>query len=126
MLAVSAGAVVGSVVRYLIVRQWPSVGAGFPWSTLLINLSGSFLLPFVVVAAAELWPRAWLLRPALGTGALGGFTTFSAFALEQQQLLARGATLTALGYIALTLASCAIATAIALATARRLFGAGSP
>jgi fluoride exporter len=120
LVVVAAGAIVGSTARYLIEKAWPANPGEVPWSTFLINLGGSFLLPFVVVAATDTWPRAWLVRPALGTGVIGGFTTFSTFALEQQKLFAHGATLTALAYIALTLLSCALAAHLALMTARGL------
>jgi CrcB protein len=122
LLAVSAGAIVGSIGRFMIERAWPATAGEIPWSTFVINLTGSFALPFVVVAAAHVWPRAWLLRPALGTGVLGGYTTFSTFAVEQQQLFSRGAVLVGSAYVAMTLVSCALGTRIALSCARWTFG----
>jgi fluoride exporter len=121
LVAVCLGAMLGAAGRYFIERAWPTGLDSFPWSTLLINASGSLALPFVVVAAVEAWPDAWLLRPALGTGVLGGFTTFSTFALEQRQLFGDGALATGLIYLASTFALCTLAAWLGLHIARRTF-----
>jgi CrcB protein len=121
LVAVCLGAMLGAAGRYFIERAWPAGLDTFPWSTFLINVSGSLALPFVVVAAVELWPDAWLLRPALGTGVLGGFTTFSTFALEQRQLYGNGALATGLVYLASTFLVCTLAAWVGLRLARRTF-----
>lgn len=54
-----------------------------PWVTLAVNVTGSFLLGFVVGVLGDEFPR---LRAFLGTGVLGGFTTYSAFAVHSVQL----------------------------------------
>lgn len=121
LAAVWLGAMLGATGRYLIERTWPAGLDGFPWSTFLINLSGSLALPFVVVAAVELWPARWLLRPALGTGVLGGFTTFSTFAVEQRRLFGDGAWQTGVVYLASTFALCTLAAWLGLRIARSTF-----
>ncbi|HJQ42938.1 MAG TPA: CrcB family protein, partial [Jatrophihabitantaceae bacterium] len=63
-------------------RGLPHDASAFPSATLLINLLGSFLLGALVVAVTEVRHAHPLVRPALGTGLLGGFTTFSTFAVE--------------------------------------------
>jgi CrcB protein len=92
VLAVLAGAVVGTALRMATDAALPS-----PWSTLAVNVVGSFALAVLV---ARVWPRAssWL-RAGLGTGMLGSFTTFSAFAVALVEL---GPTPAGLGYGALT------------------------
>ena len=87
-LLVGVGAFVGAIARYGL-GLWFSerFGPGFPIGTLVVNVSGSFLLGFLVVHATE---RLGLGEPArllLGVGFCGGFTTFSAFALETMVLL---------------------------------------
>lgn len=99
VLYVAAGGAVGSAVRYLVDR---AIGErSFPIATLVVNLAGSFVLGLLV---------GWIgnrvapgLRLALFTGLLGGFTTFSTFALESTVLLRSGHTATAIGYLALSI-----------------------
>jgi CrcB protein len=76
IVAVLVGGLVGTGLRLGIDTLIPHDADGFPWSTLLINVIGSFALGMLV---ARVWPTApdWL-RFGLGTGVLGSFTTFSA------------------------------------------------
>lgn len=77
---IAVGGALGSLLRYELGR---AIGAhGFPVATLVINLIGALLLGVLIAAVTEVWSAHPLLRPALGTGVLGGFTTFSTFALE--------------------------------------------
>ena len=85
-VVVALGGGVGSVLRYELERAIDPASNGFPTATLLINLVGSLLLGMLVVAVTEVWRPHPLLRPLLGTGVLGGFTTFSAFALEAREI----------------------------------------
>jgi fluoride exporter len=98
--AVAAGGALGALARHLVSAAWPHPVAGFPWSTLVINLVGSLLIGVVIaVVGHRPMPRAFL-----ATGVLGGFTTFSAYAVETRDLLAAGrfgiAALYALGTLA--------------------------
>jgi fluoride exporter len=84
-LAVSAGAVVGSVLRALAsmaALAW--IGAGFPWGTLFVNVLGSFVIGFYATLT-EPGGRIFAgthQRQFVMTGICGGFTTFSMFSLE--------------------------------------------
>jgi CrcB protein len=80
--AIAVGGGVGSVLRYELARAVHSSADGFPVATLVTNLVGSLLLGGLIVAITEIWRAHRLLRPLLGTGLLGGFTTFSTFSLE--------------------------------------------
>lgn len=85
ILAVAAGGAVGSVLRYSISRL--PFASAFPWSTLLVNLVGSFLLGlFLAVGSARLTisPET---RMFISVGLLGGFTTFSTFSHQTISLL---------------------------------------
>lgn len=95
---VAAGGSCGALGRYALAVALPHSPSGLPWATLLANVVGCLLLGLIVAAL----PDAHWLRPFLGTGVLGGFTTFSTLALETDRLLAR-APATALVYVALTL-----------------------
>jgi fluoride exporter len=83
---IALGGGIGSVLRYLLARGLPHQADTFPVATLITNLVGSLLLGALVVAVSEVWRPHRLVRPALGTGMLGGFTTFSTFAVEVRSL----------------------------------------
>lgn len=119
VLVVMIGGVIGALGRYAATLWWPTPPSGFPWTTFGINALGSLLLAAVVVLSTERWTEATLLRPLLGTGVIGGFTTFSTFTVDQQRLLTNGHPGTAITYLAATLAVCASATLIG----QRLTGA---
>jgi fluoride exporter len=96
---VALGGGLGSVARYGLSRLITAAPDGFPLATLVTNLVGALLLGILVVAVTEVWQPHRLVRPALGTGVLGGFTTFSTFAVD-----ARGLSVgVAAGYVAATL-----------------------
>ena len=106
--AVAAGGALGALARYLISTAWPHPVAGFPWSTLVINFVGSLLIGAVIaVVGHRPVPRAFL-----ATGVLGGFTTFSAYAVETRDLLAAGRIGLAALYALGTLAGALLAVAI--------------
>lgn len=120
LLAVLLGGAVGTALRLGGDALLPHTDTQFPLSTLLINVVGAFALGFLV---ARVWPVApgWL-RAGLGTGLLGGFTTFSAVLASLLALLSADAVLLALGYLAATLVAGLGAAALGLALGRR--GAG--
>jgi CrcB protein len=84
-LVVALGGIVGSVVRWSL-GLW-IVDHGFPWATLLVNLTGSAILLFVL-EWSELHPyEKWWWRPLFATGFCGGYTTYSAFAVKLVQYI---------------------------------------
>ena len=103
---VGLGGFVGSVLRYLVSLLPLRHGSGFPLLTLAINVLGAFALGLIMAFAGRnpsLDPRALLF---LKVGLCGGFTTFSAFALEAQGLLSGGKPGAALLYIFLSVVLC--------------------
>jgi CrcB protein len=114
----------GTGTRYLM-ASWAAqrFGTDFPYGTLIVNLTGCFLIALVIEAASMLaWPPT--LRAALSIGFLGGFTTYSAFNYESSRMLADGAPGLAAINVAATLFGCALAGWFGLVAARQLFGAG--
>lgn len=98
---IAVGGVVGSLGRYLIaiaVGAWSA--PGWPWATFTVNVLGCLVIGMV---AAQLDSRPAWVRPLVITGVLGGFTTFSAFALEAGILLDAGAVVPAAAYVLTTL-----------------------
>jgi CrcB protein len=108
-LAVAVGGAVGAVLRYLLGDVVPD-GAGFPWTTFTINVTGSVVLGALPLSAPV--RHRPLLAAALGPGLLGGFTTLSAYSEQTRALLADGHTATGLVYLLGTLAACLVAVAL--------------
>lgn len=95
-LAVAAGGALGGGARFLINSALPS---DFPWATFLENVLGCFLLGLLMVFVLEVWPANRYLRPFLGVGVLGGFTTFSAYTVGIVDLVDQQRSLAALVYL---------------------------
>jgi fluoride exporter len=92
IILIMLGAALGAAARFAL-AQWAAAhfGASFPYGTLLINISGSFLLGFIYTILLRANPAtAPLARAFLGVGLLGGYTTFSSFSYETSQLLLEG------------------------------------
>jgi CrcB protein len=91
ILWISIGAVLGANLRYW-VGDWAAqrFGSGFPYGTMLINLTGSFLLGFITTLALEHFVMDPRLRILLTFGFLGSYTTFSTFAYESITLISQG------------------------------------
>lgn len=101
MLWVAAGGAIGAMGRYFIGGQmlrW--FGPHFPWGTFSVNIIGSFAMGLIAGFLAHKFNISPELRAFLTIGVLGGFTTFSAFALDVSVLLERKDQGLALLYIA--------------------------
>lgn len=101
--AVSFGGVIGACARYGASLLWPTASGGFPWTTLVVNVTGCALIGVFMVVIGEAWAAHRLVRPFFGTGVLGGFTTFSTYAVDIERLVAKGEAGTGLAYLGLTL-----------------------
>jgi len=121
LAAIAAGGALGSVGRWLVSETVPAVG-GFPWPTLLVNLSGAALIGVLMVAVTDVVTGRPLLRPFLGIGLLGGWTTFSTYAVEARDLLAAGAPGLASLYVGVSVVAGLLATWAGIAATRRLAG----
>jgi CrcB protein len=100
LLYAAAGGAIGTVARHLAnvgFGRW--LGAGFPWSTLFVNVVGGFLMGAVIEALALRFDGSLELRTFVATGILGGFTTFSAFSMDAVLMMQRGETAMAAVYI---------------------------
>jgi len=89
--AIAVGAAAGGVSRfYLASAVQQRLGASFPWGTLLINLTGSLLLGFLIRYALATPAVSMEVRAMLTTGFCGGYTTFSTYSYETAALLEDG------------------------------------
>lgn len=113
LLLVALGGAAGSVARFLVVAGAGRLAPGWPWGTMLVNVTGSFAMGVLFVMLAQ---RAHL-SPLLVTGLLGGFTTFSAYSLDALKLWEAGlpaqAAAYSLGSVFLSLSAVALGAALA-------------
>ncbi len=85
------GGALGAGGRYLLGKELAGpTPPDFPWTTFSINLTGTFLIGFVATMLLTSWSDAWYVKPLVITGALGGFTTWSHFIVEIDQLWSAG------------------------------------
>jgi len=87
VVAVFVGGVLGGLARYAVEQVAATPKRGFPWDVLVINVMGAFGLALLVILVVEVLPPNRYLRPGLGTGFLGAFTTFSSLAVGTDQLV---------------------------------------
>lgn len=87
VVAVALGGGVGASARYGASLLWPTAAGAFPWTTLAVNAIGCALIGVFMVVITDLWAAHRLVRPFFGTGVLGGFTTFSTYAVDIQHLV---------------------------------------
>jgi len=120
LLVVSAGGAAGAGGRYLLGLAFPQPPGSFPWTTLVINVAGSALIGVLMVLVTDVWTRRRLVRPFLGTGVLGGFTTFSTFAVDIETLTGAGHAGLGLLYLAVTPVGAVLAVWATASTTRRL------
>ncbi len=99
LLLVMIGGALGAGARYLTGRLMLSLlGFNYPWGTLTVNLVGGMLMGLLVGVLARMSVPGETWRLLLGAGVLGGFTTFSSFALEAVNMIERGTPGMAIGY----------------------------
>jgi CrcB protein len=84
---IALGGATGALLRWGIGQEWPVRPGAFPWSTLGINVAGCLVIGVLMVLMEEVLAGRVYVRPLLGVGLLGGFTTFSTFAVETRALL---------------------------------------
>jgi CrcB protein len=102
--AVAAGGALGAAARYGVAGLWPTPPDGFPWATLAVNVTGCLAIGLLLGVDRD--PR---VRAFLGTGVLGGFTTFSTYAVESSGLWEADHPWTAVAYVLVTLVAALIA-----------------
>ncbi|WP_457586277.1 fluoride efflux transporter CrcB [Ensifer canadensis] len=121
LLLVGFGGAIGSMVRYLVglwtLHRW---GPGFPWGTLGVNITGSFLIGLLAELIMRKFGASAEMRLFLITGVLGGYTTFSAFSLDTITLFERGDAALAVTYIAASVVLSILAVFAGLALMRAM------
>ncbi|MFG3065004.1 CrcB family protein [Streptomyces sp. NPDC048231] len=88
--AVAVGGAIGACARYGAALLWPTAPGAFPWTTFWVNVVGCAVIGVFMVIITDVWAAHRLVRPFFGTGVLGGFTTFSTYAVDIQRLVDGG------------------------------------
>lgn len=118
LAVISLGGVIGSTLRYGAGLLWPTAPGTFPTTTLVVNAVGCAVIGVFMVVITDVWAAHRLVRPFFGTGVLGGFTTFSTYAVDIRKLVDSGHPGTGMVYLATT-AVTALAAVWAAATLTR-------
>ncbi|HEX6499914.1 MAG TPA: fluoride efflux transporter CrcB [Micromonosporaceae bacterium] len=116
--AIAVGGALGAVARYAVGTAVHAAPTGFPWATYGVNVSGCLLIGVLMVLITEVVAGHRLVRPFLGVGVLGGFTTFSTYVVDIQRLVNAGAAGTALGYLVATVLSALLAVYLGVRVTR--------
>lgn len=105
LLLIGLGGALGTAVRSALETALPAAAGTWPWSTFCINVTGAFVLAVLLESLSVLGPdEGWLrgIRFGVGTGMLGGYTTYSTFMVEAARLGRSGDHVIAFGYVAAT------------------------
>jgi CrcB protein len=122
LAVIAAGGAIGAEARFGFGLLLPHAAGAWPWSTLLVNFSGCVLIGVLMVVITELKEAHRLVRPFLGVGVLGGYTTFSTATVETLALLAAGRPAVAAGYVVATPALAVLGCGCGVVAARLLAG----
>jgi fluoride exporter len=122
LAVIAVGGGLGALARFGVTRLLPPAPGRFPWATLLTNIVGCLLIGVLMVLISQVWSAHPLVRPFLGVGVLGGFTTFSTYAEETRALLAPGTVVLAFGYVVASLACGLLAVAVGMRLTRAVTG----
>jgi fluoride exporter len=117
------GGAIGTAARYG-VSVWArsALGATFPYGTIAVNVVGSFLLGAIMYLGLSTELISPTTRLVLGTGVMGGFTTYSSFNYETVQLFQERSFRLGIANLSVTLLGCFAAGWLGIAAARRLAG----
>lgn len=123
---VALGGALGATARYALALHWPPHPGGFPWATFWTNVVGCAVIGVFMVVITDVWAAHRLVRPFFGTGVLGGFTTFSTYAVDIRRLVDHGRPATGLVYLAATLLAALTAVWLAATATRRVLKRRQP
>jgi len=125
-LAAALGGALGALARWAVGEWLPHRPGQWPWSTLVVNLVGCAAIGLLLaVLLARYAGHPWL-RPFLAVGVLGGFTTYSTFAVDAVALADAGRPMEAAGYVLLSVVGGVLAVVAGLLAGRAAVGRAAP
>jgi CrcB protein len=120
LAVIATGGAAGSCLRYTASLLWPTRAGAFAWTTVGINVVGCATIGILMAVLSSGWAVHPLVRPFVGVGLLGGFTTFSTSALDARLLAVHGRAGMALAYLAVTVVGSMAGVSAAVALTRRV------
>lgn len=118
LVSIGAGGAVGAAARWGVSQAAPTAPGQFPWATFGVNVSGCLALGILMVFVVDVWPPRRYVRPFLGVGVLGGYTTFSTYMLEARSLAVGGEERLAAVYLLVSLIAGLLAVWVAIVATR--------
>ncbi len=119
-LLAALGGALGALTRWGVAEALPSSPGGWPWATLAVNLAGCLLVGLLLATLLARSPAPAWARPFLAVGVLGGFTTYSTFAVDAVLLADGGAVVLAAGYVLASVVGGLLAVVAGLAAGRAM------
>jgi CrcB protein len=119
-LLAALGGALGALARWGLATALPSSPGTWPWAALLVNLTGCVLIGVLLAVLVARSPSSPWLRPFLATGVLGGYTTYSTFAVDTVALVDAGRPALAAGYVLASVLGGVLAVAAGLLAGRRV------
>jgi CrcB protein len=120
LAVIALGGMLGASARHALELLWAASPEQWPWATLVTNASGCVLIGMLMVQVVEVGRSHPLLRPFLGVGLLGGYTTFSTYAAQTRTLWTHGQRDISLLYLFLTPALALASVVLGVVVARAL------
>jgi fluoride exporter len=121
MASVAVGGILGSLGRYAVGVALPHAPGAFPWATFAVNVTGAFAMGLLVAYLVDRPGVHRLARPFVGVGVLGGWTTFSALAVDVLQLGTHQQVPVAVLYVAATFVVGTLAVAVGSVLGQRVW-----
>jgi len=120
LAAIFTGGAAGAVIRVALGNAYPAAATSWPWATFAVNVSGAFILGYLVTRLQERLPLSTYRRPLAGTGFCGAYTTFSTLQLELLKMLEHHRYGLAAGYAVASIGCGYLAVYAATAIVRRV------
>ena len=117
-LLAALGGALGALARWAVTTALPHASGAWPWATLLVNLTGCLAIGALLAVVLARFPHSPWLRPFLAVGFLGGYTTYSTFAVDVVQLARSGRGLLAGTYVLASVLGGLIAVVLGLVAGR--------
>jgi CrcB protein len=121
---IALGGMFGASARYGLSVVMPTKPGQFPWGTFLTNVSGAAVLGLLLVLLTERFAPGRYVRPFLGTGVIGSYTTFSTYMVETAELVKDGHSGLAVAYVLVSLQAGLGAVWMGIVAGRSLVGMG--
>jgi CrcB protein len=112
------GGALGALARWAVSTALPHAHGAWPWATLLVNLSGCLVIGFLLAVLLARYAHSVWMRPFLAVGVLGGYTTYSTFAVDVVQLARAGRTGPAVAYVLASVLGGVLAVVLGLLVGR--------